>query len=111
MDEAFTRRMHHIVEFPFPDADLRERIWKGLVPETAPLAVGVDFAFLARQFELSGGNIRNVALSAAFLAAECGGEICMEHFIRATARELQKLGRLPTRSEFREFYDLLRSAP
>jgi hypothetical protein len=109
MDEAFTRRMHHVVEFPFPDADLRERIWKGLVPEGAPLAAGVDFAFLARQFELSGGNIRNVALGAAFLAAEGRGEICMEDFIRATARELQKLGRLPTRSEFREFYDLLRS--
>jgi hypothetical protein len=111
MDDAFTRRMHHIVEFPFPDADLRERIWKGLVPEAAPLAAGVDFAFLARQFELSGGNIRNVALGAAFLAAEGGSAISMEHFIRATARELQKLGRLPTRSEFREFYDLLRSAP
>ena len=111
MDEAFTRRMHHVVEFPFPDADLRERIWKGLVPEGAPLAAGVDFAFLARQFELSGGNIRNVALAAAFLAAEAGGEICMVHFIRATARELQKLGRLPTRSEFREYYDLLRASP
>lgn len=110
MDEAFTRRMHHIVEFAFPDADLRERIWRGLVPTNAPLAIDVNFGFLARQFELSGGNIRNVALAAAFLAAEAGGEICMEHFILAIARELQKLGRLPSRSEFREYFDLLRTS-
>jgi len=109
LDDAFTRRMHHIVEFPFPDADLRERIWKGLVPPAAPLADDVNFGFLARQFELSGGNIRNVALAAAFLAAESGGKICMEHFILGTARELQKLGKMPSRSEFREYYDLLRS--
>jgi len=109
MDDAFTRRMHHIVEFPFPDADLRERIWKGLIPAAAPLADDVNFGFLARQFELSGGNIRNVALAAAFLAAESGGKICMEHFILGTARELQKLGKLPSRSEFREYYDLLRA--
>jgi SpoVK/Ycf46/Vps4 family AAA+-type ATPase len=109
MDDAFTRRMHHVVELPFPDADLRERIWKGLVPAEAPLADNVNFGFLARQFELSGGNIRNVALAAAFLAAESGGKICMEHFIHGTARELQKLGKLPSRSEFREYYDLLRA--
>jgi ATP-dependent 26S proteasome regulatory subunit len=110
MDDAFTRRMHYIVEFPFPDADLRERIWKGLFPPNAPLAADVNFAFLARQFEFAGGNIRNIALAAAFLAAEAGHEICMRHFIFATARELQKLGRLPTRSEFREYFDLIRSA-
>ena len=109
MDDAFTRRMHHIVEFPFPDAALRERIWKGLIPAGAPLDADVNFGFLARQFELSGGNIRNVALAAAFLAAESGGKICMEHFIHGTARELQKLGKLPSRSEFREYYDLLRA--
>ena len=87
-----------------------EQIWKGLVPPGAPLATDVNFGFLARQFELSGGNIRNVALAAAFLAAESGGEICMEHFVRATAREFQKLGRLPSRAEFREYYDLLRAS-
>jgi SpoVK/Ycf46/Vps4 family AAA+-type ATPase len=110
MDDAFTRRMRHIVEFPFPDADCRERIWKGFVPPGAPLSSDVNFGFLARQFELSGGNIRNVALAAAFLAAESGGDIRMEHFILGTARELQKLGKMPSRSEFREYYDLLRSS-
>jgi len=109
MDDAFTRRMHHVVEFPFPDADLRERIWKTILPPAAPLAPGVDFAFLARQFELAGGNIRNIALAAAFFAAEESCAIRMDHFIVATALELQKVGKLPSRSEFRDYYDLIRS--
>ncbi len=108
IDEAFTRRIHYIIDFPFPSVEYREKIWRGLIPARAPLADDVDFAFLARQFELAGGNIRNVVLSAAFLAADQKSSIHMEHFIRATSRELQKLGKLASRTEFREFYDLTR---
>jgi AAA+ superfamily predicted ATPase len=108
IDDAFTRRIHYIVEFPFPETQYRERIWRSLVPASAPLNEDVDFGFLARQFELTGGNIRNVALVAALLAAEEGGKICMEHFVLATARELQKMGKLPSRSDFREYYELTR---
>ncbi len=108
MDDAFVRRMHHIVEFPMPDAECRERIWTGLLPADAPLAADVDFRFLARQFELPGGNIRNIVLAAAFLAAEERAGIRMEHFILALARELQKMGRLPSRSDFREYFELIR---
>lgn len=108
IDDAFTRRIHYIVEFPFPEEKYRERIWRTLIPAGAPLANDVDFGFLARQFELAGGNIRNVVLVAAFLAAEEGGTIRMEHFVLATARELQKIGKLPSRSDFREYYDLTR---
>ena len=109
MDDAFTRRMHHIVEFPLPDAEYRERIWRRVVAPGAPLAQDVDFVFLSRQFELAGGNIRNVVLAAAFLAAEESSPIRMEHFILATSRELQKLGRLPSRADFREYYELIRA--
>ncbi|MFZ0321982.1 MAG: ATP-binding protein [Candidatus Sulfotelmatobacter sp.] len=109
IDEAFTRRIHHIVEFPFPDPEMRQRIWRVLIPSDAPLATDVDFGFLAQQFDLAGGNIRNVVLAAAFLAAEAGGEIRMEHFIRATSRELQKLGRMPSRTDFREYFELVRA--
>jgi SpoVK/Ycf46/Vps4 family AAA+-type ATPase len=108
IDDAFTRRIHYIVEFPFPEPQYRERIWRGLMPATAPVADDVDFGFLARQLELTGGNIRNAALAAAFLAATDGGEIRMAHFVLATARELQKSGRLPSRSDFREYFDLIR---
>src|SRR5439155_16007541 len=97
----------HIIEFPFPDAGYRQQIWKTLIPPEAPLADDVNFGFLARQFELAGGNIRNAVLAAAFLAAESGSAIDMAHFIRAVSGELQKLGRLPSRAEFREYYQLI----
>jgi hypothetical protein len=109
MDDAFSRRMHHVIEFPFPDAEHRERIWRSILPPAAPVAGDVNFSFLARQFELAGGSIRNVALAAAFLAAEEGTAIRMEHCVIATALELQKNGKLPSRSEFRDYYDLIRS--
>jgi hypothetical protein len=108
IDDAFTRRIHYIVEFPFPEAVYRERIWRTMVPAGAPLADDVDFGFLGRQFELSGGNIRNAALVAAFYAAEEGGAMRMEHLVLAVARELQKMGKLPSRSDFREHYELTR---
>jgi hypothetical protein len=108
IDEAFIRRIQYIVEFPFPEALYRERIWRGMMPAKAPLADDIDFAFLGRQFELAGGNIRNAALAAAFLAAEERSEIRMEHCVIATSRELQKMGKLPSRSDFREYYDLTR---
>jgi SpoVK/Ycf46/Vps4 family AAA+-type ATPase len=107
IDSAFVRRIQHVVEFPFPDPAHRERIWRGMFPEEAPLDVDVDFPFLARQFELSGGNIRNVAAAAAFFAAENDRPISMEHLVRATAREFQKLGKLPSRAEFRGHFDVI----
>jgi predicted AAA+ superfamily ATPase len=109
MDDAFSRRMHHVVEFPFPDAEHREKIWRSILPPGAPVAGDVNFSFLARQFELAGGSIRNIALAAAFIAAEEGVAIRMEHCVIATALELQKNGKLPSRSEFRDYYDLIRS--
>ncbi|HEX8492154.1 MAG TPA: AAA family ATPase [Pyrinomonadaceae bacterium] len=108
MDDAFARRMRHSVEFPFPDAAYREHIWRNIFPAEAPLASDVDLGFLSSQFELSGGNIRNVALAAAFLAAAEGGEIRMVHLILSTAREMQKIGKLPSKANFRHYYELIR---
>jgi len=108
IDDAFTRRMGHVIEFPFPDAEHRERIWKSVLPPDAPVSACVNFGFLARQFELAGGNIRNIALAAAFMAAEEGSTIRMEHCIIATALELQKTGKLPSRAEFRDYYEMIR---
>ena len=69
----------------------------------APIAADVDFAFLARQFTLTGGDIRNVALGAAFLAAHEDRDIEMAHLVRAVARQRRKQGKLPTASEFKHF--------
>jgi len=93
LDEAFARRMHFTVEFPFPDEEYRYRIWRGIFPPEAPLADDVDFATLARSFKLSGGNIKNIALAAAFLAADEGQPISMKHLLQAAKREFQKVGR------------------
>src|SRR6185503_13735567 len=68
IDEAFSRRMQYVIDFPLPDAASRERLWRGMFPDSAPVADDIDFGFLGRQFELSGGDIRNVVLDAAFRA-------------------------------------------
>ncbi|HEY3341918.1 MAG TPA: ATP-binding protein, partial [Anaerolineae bacterium] len=108
IDDAFRRRLRHLIEFPFPDAEHRERIWRVAFPGQAPLAANVDFTFLARQFELSGGNIRNAAFAAALIAAQEGSSIGMQQLVLAVLREMQKMGKLPARTDFRQYYDLLR---
>jgi len=108
MDEAFTRRMHFSLEFPLPEAPDRFRIWKGVFPVEAPLNDDADLQFMASQFKITGGNIKNIAIGAAFLAAEDGGHIDTEKLIRATKREYQKMGRLCTQSEFGRYFELVR---
>ena len=92
MDEAFVRRIQIIVEFPFPDAESRQRIWEVTFPKEAPLE-DVDFAQLAQEIKLPGGNIKNMALAAAFFAACDRQNIQMKHLIKAAEREHEKLGR------------------
>ncbi len=94
MDEAFVRRMHFIVELPFPDEHYRRRIWEVIFPREAPLGEDVDFGILARDIKLAGGNIKNIGLAAAFYAARDGGVIRMPHLLQAARREHQKLGRV-----------------
>lgn len=100
LDEAFMRRMHFVVDFPMPEEDDRRRIWEATLPAELPLGPDVDLAFLARRFKLAGGSIRNVVLSAAFLAAADGRVVTMDHLMQATRRELQKVGRLISPSDF-----------
>jgi SpoVK/Ycf46/Vps4 family AAA+-type ATPase len=94
LDEAFIRRLAFTIHFPFPDESQRSRIWQGIWPTQTPLAADVDLDWLAQQFKLSGGNIKNVALAAAFLAAEEGDEVTMSHLGRAIRREYQKMGKV-----------------
>jgi hypothetical protein len=105
IDEAFTRRFHFVLEFPFPDRDSREEIWVRAFPEQAPLADDVDFQFLADRFKFTGGNIKNTILRAAFLgASEDAKAIGMRHLLRAVVREYQNLEREPMRREFGEWW-------
>ncbi len=100
MDEAFVRRLHFTIEFPFPTEKYRRRIWEGILPEATPRSLELDLSFMAQRFDLTGGNIRNIALGAAFLAADDGKVITMNHLLRATKREYQKMGKLVAEGEF-----------
>ncbi len=93
MDDSFIRRLAFTVLFPFPDEEDRRRIWQGVWPQEIPLAADLDFAYLAKSFKLSGGNIKNVALAAAFHAANDGGVVTMDHLFHATKREFEKMGK------------------
>ena len=109
MDEAFARRMQFAIEFPIPEEADRRRIWQGVFPAGAPLAPEADLDFMARQFRITGGNIKNIALAAAFLSAEEGSRITMDKLIRATKREYQKMGKLCTETEFAQYFEMVRS--
>lgn len=91
LDRAFQRRLRFVVHFPFPDAGDREAIWRRAFPPQTPLD-GVDYAKLAR-LNLPGGNIRNIALNAAFLAAESDAPVAMSHLLQAARSESAKLER------------------
>ena len=94
MDEAFVRRMQFIVDFPLPEAEQRRQIWARVLPPELPREPDLDLTLLADRFALAGGNIRNIAVAAAFLAAEEDRPLAMRHLVAATRRELQKLGKV-----------------
>jgi SpoVK/Ycf46/Vps4 family AAA+-type ATPase len=93
LDEAFLRRLQVVVEFPMPAEAGRLRLWRMMFPPETPLVPDVDFEALAREVRLSGGNIRNIALAAAFAAAGERRPIGMVDLWLAAAREHRKLGR------------------
>ena len=100
MDEAFVRRIHCTVEFPFPDEADRRQIWETIWPKETPRHPDVDLGSVARRFQIAGGNIKNIALGAAFLAADNGGAVNMQHLLHATRREYQKMGKVVMQGEF-----------
>jgi SpoVK/Ycf46/Vps4 family AAA+-type ATPase len=107
IDLAFARRMHYVVEFPLPDESHREKLWRGMFPAAVPLGKDVDFQFLARQFPIAGGDIRNVALEAAFLAAQDGKLVTMKQLAKALARQMMKQGKVPSATDFKQYHDLI----
>ena len=110
LDEAFIRRLDFVIDFPFPEAADRRRIWERVLPPAAPVGDDVDLDFLAERFKLSGGAIRNCSLAAAFSAADEGTSIAMRHLVRAVAQEYAKQGRLTLEADFERFYGDLRAA-
>ena len=110
MDGAFARRMHYVLEFPMPNPAQRVELWRKMFPREAPLASDIDFHFLAEQFPIAGGDIRNVALAAAFLAARGECVIRMTHIVQALSRQLLKQGKAPGTAEFKQYRACLATA-
>jgi hypothetical protein len=106
IDPAFLRRVTVSVDFPLPEEPERQRIWERCLPAGAPCQ-DLDLGLLAQLFKLSGGSIRNAALTAGFLAADVGGPITMELVVEAVQREMRKLGRLLTPEEFGPYGSLV----
>jgi ATPase family protein associated with various cellular activities (AAA)/winged helix domain-containing protein len=94
IDPAFKRRLTYRVTFPFPDEEMREQLWRSLIPPEVPIAGKIDFTGLSQRFRLSGGYIRNAALRAAFLAAEEGSALTHAHLERAIRMEFREIGKL-----------------
>lgn len=107
IDEAFTRRLDVVVDFPLPDALHRRVLWDKSLGTSLARDLDLDLTFCAEAFELAGGAIRSSAVTAAYLAAEDGGVVTMRHLVTAVQREYRKLGRLCLESEFGRYWALL----
>jgi hypothetical protein len=105
LDDAFTRRLDAIIDFPVPDEEQRLLLWERCLGSAVPRADDIDLGFCARQFELAGGHIRSIVVTAAYLAAGRGSPVGMADLIAATQREYRKLGRLLVRAEFGTWLD------
>jgi ATP-dependent 26S proteasome regulatory subunit len=97
LDPAFLRRIRFVVQFPFPDLRERTEIWRRIFPSATPVD-GLDLARLAR-LNVAGGNIRNIALNAAFLAADAEEPVRMKHVLRAAHTEYAKIEKPLTEAE------------
>ena len=106
IDEAFTRRLDVIVDFPMPDATQRLVLWRNCL-RPLPQSETLDLEFCSESFELSGGAIRSAAVTAAYLAASAGSPVTMAQVVMAVQREYRKLGRLCVEQEFGRYHSML----
>jgi SpoVK/Ycf46/Vps4 family AAA+-type ATPase len=93
IDEAFTRRLDLVVDFPFPDADQRLALWRHSLSHV-PREAGIDPGPVAAEFELAGGSIRSAVVTAAYRAAGRDGPVTAEDLLEGARREYRKAGRL-----------------
>ncbi|MFD3918770.1 ATP-binding protein [Streptomyces sp. NPDC058595] len=107
LDDAFTRRLDLVIDFPLPDPTQRLLLWERCLGPLLPRGTDLDLDFCATNFELAGGNIRSIAVTSAYLAADSGGAVTMTTLIHAIQREYQKLGRLTLASEFGPYLGLV----
>ena len=100
LDKAFVRRLRFILNFPFPGSEERTEIWQKVFPTKTPLDEKLDYTRLAK-LNLTGGSIHNIALNAAFLAAQIDGSVTMPMLLDAARMEFKKLERPMKEADFR----------
>lgn len=114
LDEAFTRRLRHILEFSVPGVAEREQLWRQAFPERVDIR-DLDCRWLGQQFEMAGGHIRSAAFNACLLAAatqaaDTPARVDMPHVLTAIRRELEKMNRVAGREQFGRYASLLEAA-
>lgn len=107
IDEAFMRRINFVISFPFPDVPTRKRLWEKMLDTGAPVDENIDIDFLAENFKIAGGNIKNCAVHAAFLAAAEGVPISMKHLVSSVVTEQRKNNIVVVREDLKEYADLV----
>jgi ATP-dependent 26S proteasome regulatory subunit len=108
LDDALTRRLDVVVDFPMPDARLRLALWDRCLGSRVPRAPDLALEFCASAFELSGGNIRSATVAAAYLAAAEERSLTTADLVAGVHREYRKLGRLTLEAEFGEYFASMR---
>jgi hypothetical protein len=108
IDEAFARRLDAILDFPNPDAGLRRRLWEKCLA-TVPAAPDLDLDYCAEAFDLAGGNVRSIAITAAYRAAAGSRQVTMPDLVASIGDEYRKLGRLCLEAEFGPYHHLASS--
>ena len=110
IDEAFLRRIHVVIDYPFPDAACRFELWKRLLPTAFKAVSDENLRAVAERFPLAGGSIRNIVMDALAraLAASASG-VALRDLVAGVAREYQKTNKPLSRGEFgAEFYEWVR---
>lgn len=108
IDKAFFRRISYVIHFAFPNANIRKKIWMNVFTKKMPLSNDIDFDYLAERFEISGGNIKNIAVNSAFMAARDSQKIKMEYILKATVYELKKQGKTIIEDDLGEYAYLIK---
>lgn len=107
IDEAFMRRINFVIAFPFPDEATRKKLWKKMLDTDAPISEDVNFDFLADNFRMAGGNIKNCVIHAAFLAAAENVPINMRHLVTSVVTEQRKNGAVVLKEDLKEYADMV----
>ncbi|MCL2311632.1 MAG: AAA family ATPase [Firmicutes bacterium] len=106
IDKAFFRRITYVIHFCTPNKNERKEIWQSIFSKYVPLSKDIDFDFVSK-FEISGGSIKNIALSACFMAAEEKNKVSMKHILISLENELKKQGHTALKSDFGSYSYLL----